>query len=114
MRNEQTDTLIINSPFGLESLNSVYYLPSSDAITTHVAACCNNRPPPKEIINNVYELPTIEPAIQYLHGAAGFPTKATWLRAIRKGSYLSWPFWVSSDSGKYLLTFLTLTRGQDR
>ena len=45
VRNEQTDTLILNIPSGLESLNSVYSLPSSDAITTHVAACCNNRPP---------------------------------------------------------------------
>ena len=24
------------------------------------------------------------------------------------------PFWVSSDSGKYLLTFFILTRGHDR
>ena len=91
MKNEQTDTLILNSPSGLESLNSVYSLPSSDRITTHVAACCDNRPPPTEVINNVYELPNIDPAIKYLHGAAGFPTKATWLKAIRKGSYLSWP-----------------------
>ena len=46
VKNEQTDTLILNSPSGLESLNSVYSLPSSDAITTHVAACCDNQPPP--------------------------------------------------------------------
>ena len=32
----------------------------------------------------------IEPAICYLHGATGFPTKATWLKDIRDGNYLSW------------------------
>ena len=99
VRNEQTDTLILNSPSGLESLNSMYSLPSNDAITTHVTACCDNRPPPTEVINNVYELPTIDPAIRYLHGAAGFPTTATWLKAIRKGSYLSWPLDVYKRPG---------------
>ena len=57
--------------------------------------------PPAEVINNVYELPNIEPAIRYLHGAAGFPTKATWLKAIRKGSYLSWPLVNVKNSSKY-------------
>ena len=89
LQNEQTDTLILNSPSGLESLNSVYSLPFSDRITIHVAACCDNRPPPAEAINNVYELPNIDPDIRYLHGAAGLPTNATWLKAIRRGSYLS-------------------------
>ena len=79
----------------------MYSLPSSDAITTHVAACCDNRPPPTEVINNVYELPTIEPAIRYLHGAAGFPTKATSLKTICKGSYLSWPLVNVKNVSKY-------------
>ena len=52
---------------------------------------CDDRPAPYEAINNVYELPRTEPKIRYLHGAAGFPTKATWLKAIRKVNYQSWP-----------------------
>ena len=79
----------------------MYSLPSSDAITAHVAACCDTRPPPTEVINNVYELPVIKPAIRYLHGAAGFPNKATWLKAIRKGSYLSWPLVNVNNVNKY-------------
>ena len=43
------------------------------------------------MVNKVYELPGIENAVRYLHAAAGFPTKATWLKAKRKGNYLSWP-----------------------
>eukprot|EP00804_Cyclotella_cryptica_P010211 CCRYP_013825-RA/>CCRYP_013825-RA protein AED:0.46 eAED:0.17 QI:0/0/0/0.57/1/1/7/0/869 len=33
----------------------------------------------------------IEQSIRYLHAAAGFPTKSTWLAAIRKGNYSTWP-----------------------
>ena len=57
----------------------------------HIEIFKKDRPSSAEEINNVYELPSIEPAIIYLHGAAGFPTKATWLKAICNGSYLSWP-----------------------
>ena len=57
----------------------------------HIEIFKKDRPSPAEAINNVYELPSIEPEIRYLHGAAGLPTKATWLKSIRNGSYLSWP-----------------------
>ena len=57
----------------------------------HTEAFKTDRPSLSEAINNVLELPSIEPAIRYLHGAAGFPTKATWLKAIQNGSYLLWP-----------------------
>ena len=30
----------------------------------------------QEYLHNVYELTSVEPTIWYLHGAAGFPTKA--------------------------------------
>jgi hypothetical protein len=43
-----------------------------------------------EYIHNVYELPSIEPAIRCLHAAVGFPTKESWLQAIRQGNYNSW------------------------
>ena len=39
----------------------------------------------------MYELPSIPQSIRYLHASAGFPTKATWLTAIRKGNYSTWP-----------------------
>jgi hypothetical protein len=50
--------------------------------------CKNNC---KEYLHNECELPSIEPTIRYLHGKAGFPTKASWLKAICKGNYLSRP-----------------------
>ena len=84
-------TLVLDGPNGTESLNPLYEVPSCARILKHIEVFKKDRPPPSEAINNVYELPSIEPAIRYLHGAAGFPTKATWIKAIRNGSYLSWP-----------------------
>jgi hypothetical protein len=36
----------------------------------------------REYIHNVYELPSLELTICYLHAAASFPPKSTWLKAI--------------------------------
>ena len=44
---------------------------------------------PTDTINNVYELNSIERAVRYLHGAAGFTTKATWLKAIYNVTFIS-------------------------
>ena len=55
----------------------------------------------QEYLHNVYELPSVEPTVRYLHGAAGFPTKASWLKAIRKGNYLSWPLINVKNVAKY-------------
>ena len=60
-----------------------------------------SRTNPSEAINNVYELPSIERAVRYLHGAAGFPTKATWLKSIRAGNYLTWPLITVKHVHKY-------------
>ena len=89
--NNNTDTLLLNGPTGTESLNATYTVPRSARILQHIKTNCDNRPDLDEAINNVYELPSTEPTIRYLHGAAGLPTKSTWLKAIHKGNYQSWP-----------------------
>ncbi|KAL7551824.1 hypothetical protein ACHAWF_015016 [Thalassiosira exigua] len=45
----------------------------------------------EEALNNVYELPSTEQVVRYLHACAGFPTKKTWLKAIKGGNFASWP-----------------------
>eukprot|EP00956_Cyclotella_meneghiniana_P031705 scaffold84006_cov66-Cyclotella_meneghiniana.AAC.3 len=54
-----------------------------------------------EIIANVNDLPSTERVIRYLHAAAGFPTKSTWLKAIGKGFYGTWPLLTSKNVNKY-------------
>ena len=48
------------------------------------------RPPPIEAIANVFELKTQPELVRYYHAAAGFPTKPTWLAAIKNSQYASW------------------------
>ncbi len=50
-----------------------------------------DRPPPSNTIHNVYELKTQRKLVQYYHAAAGFPTKLSWLKALRNKQYASWP-----------------------
>jgi hypothetical protein len=50
-----------------------------------------NRPPPIEAIHNVNKLKTQPELVQYLHALAGFPTKPTWIEAIKNNHNVSWP-----------------------
>ena len=70
VRNNNTDTVITNRP-------PTEFLPA--------------RPPPTDAIHNVYELKTQPELIRYYHAAAGFPTKPTWMRAIKNQQFASWP-----------------------
>ena len=38
-----------------------------------------------------YDLPSIPALITYLHASAGYPVKSTWLQAIKRGAYATWP-----------------------
>eukprot|EP00804_Cyclotella_cryptica_P025733 CCRYP_002928-RA/>CCRYP_002928-RA protein AED:0.21 eAED:0.24 QI:0/0/0/1/0/0/4/0/800 len=86
--NETVDTLILDSKCGLHFTNPRYRVPTPTHIHKHLQASleCNT-----EHILNVYKLPSITQSIRYLHAAAGSPTKLSWLSAIRKGNYSTWP-----------------------
>ena len=51
--------------------------------------------------NSVYDLPSVETLICYMHAAAGFPVKYTWLRAIKHGNFKTWPGLTYNNSEKY-------------
>jgi hypothetical protein len=38
-----------------------------------------------------YDLPSVPQLIAYLHATAGYPVKSTWLAAVKRGAYASWP-----------------------
>ena len=48
------------------------------------------RPSPGEAISHIFELPSTGKTIKYMHAAAGFPVKETWIRAVRAGNYATW------------------------
>ena len=87
-----SDTLLLESQNGRQSLNPLYSLPTTNKICNHLSSLLDvHCQSPWEAIFNVYELPSIELIIRYLHGATDFPTKSTWLKVIRKGNFLTWP-----------------------
>eukprot|EP00804_Cyclotella_cryptica_P000929 CCRYP_001152-RA/>CCRYP_001152-RA protein AED:0.42 eAED:0.15 QI:0/-1/0/1/-1/1/1/0/229 len=66
------DTLVLDSTCGLQSNNTRYKIPPTTKIQNYLNAFLENE---KHSILNVYELPSIEQTIRYLHAAAGYPTK---------------------------------------
>ena len=98
--NLKTDTLILDHPLRVASTNKVYEVQttkySQDFIKQHL-----ERTNKYEYVHNVYELPSMEQTVRYLHAAAGHPTKETWLMAIAKGNYNLWPLIITKNVRKH-------------
>ena len=55
-----------------------------------------------QLRNNLFDMPSIEQGIRFVHACCGFPTKATWLKAIRKDNFVGWPLVTVENVNKYL------------
>ncbi|KAL7490093.1 hypothetical protein ACHAW6_016101 [Cyclotella cf. meneghiniana] len=51
--------------------------------------------------NSVYDLPSTEQAIKWMHAVCGYPVKTTWLKAIKAGNYIGWPLITFKNVSKY-------------
>ena len=51
--------------------------------------------------SNVYDLPSMEALVRYMHAVAGFPVLSTWLKAIKNGNFNSWPGLTYDNADKY-------------
>jgi hypothetical protein len=51
--------------------------------------------------NSIYDLPSTEQAIKWMHAVCGYPVKLTWLKAIKAGNYIRWPMLTECDVNKY-------------
>ena len=96
--NEKTDTILLDSPCGQQITLNQYIVPSTPTTQEHLKA---NMEQGTDTIGNVYELPIIEQIIRYLHVGAGFSTKTTWLKAIRKGNYNTCPLLTVKNVNKH-------------
>ena len=56
----------------------------------------------KHTAANAYCITNIPALISYLHACVGFPVIATWIHAINKGWYSTWPGLTSSRVRKYM------------
>jgi hypothetical protein len=68
VRNNNTGTIIVYHP-------PIKFLP--------------DQPPPSKAVYNVYELKTQPELVRYHHASVGFPTKPTWLAAIKNKHFAS-------------------------
>ena len=51
--------------------------------------------------NSVYNLPSIEQAIKWMHAVCGYPVKSTWVKAIQAGNFVRWPLLTAKNVRKY-------------
>jgi hypothetical protein len=51
--------------------------------------------------NSVYDLPSTEQAIKWMHAVCGYPVKSTWLKAIKAGNYIGWQMLTERNVNKY-------------
>jgi hypothetical protein len=56
----------------------------------------------KQQVNSMLKTTTIEEQMQFLHAAAGYPVPSTWIQAIQKGYYISWPGLTAENVQRYL------------
>ena len=75
------------------------------------------RAPKKRVINklqqanSVYDLPSIEQGIKWMHAVCGYPVKSTWLKAIKAGNFIGWPLLTAANVTKYFPESDETTKG---
>jgi hypothetical protein len=68
---------------------------------------CQSRAPRKRVTkklqeaNSMYDLPTTEQAIKWLHAVCGYPVKSMWLKAIKAGNFVGWQLLTEKNVNKY-------------
>jgi hypothetical protein len=56
---------------------------------------------PHETINIIFDLPSARETFLWYHASAGFPTKATFIDAVRNGNYSTWPKLTVTLTNRY-------------
>jgi hypothetical protein len=50
--------------------------------------------------NSVYDLPSTEQAVKWMHVVCGYPVKSTWTKAIKAGNFVGWPILTKHNVNK--------------
>ncbi|KAL9183011.1 hypothetical protein ACHAXT_004798 [Thalassiosira profunda] len=87
---------------GVRDENDRYRIPLQQSRTTRTprkptkAAAA-----PLQQANSVYDLPSVEEGIQWMHATCGYPVKSTWLKAIKACNFHGWPLLSERAVRKY-------------
>jgi hypothetical protein len=61
--------------------------------------------------NSIYDLPSTEQAIKWMHAVCRYPVKLTWLKAIKVGDYIGWPMLTECNINKYYPETSEMSKG---
>jgi len=61
--------------------------------------------------DSVYDLPSTEQAIKWMHAICGYPVKSTWLKVIKAGNYVGWPMLTKRNVQKYYPETIETAKG---
>ena len=61
--------------------------------------------------NRVYNLPTTEEAVRWMHAVCGYPVKSTWIKVIKVGNFTGWPMPNKRNVVKYYLETTETPKG---
>ena len=71
------------------------------------------RKEPNESLHNVFDLPSIEHTIRYMHASIEFPTRRTSEKAIQRGIFIGWPMVTIKNVNKYFPEIKETVRGHN-
>jgi hypothetical protein len=60
---------------------------------------------------SIYNLPSTEQAIKWMHTVCGYLVKLTWLKAINAGNYMGWPMLTERNVQKYYPETIKTAKG---
>ena len=64
-----------------------------------------------EQANSVYDLPSTEQTVKWMHALCGYPAKSTWIKAIKVGNFMGWPMLTETNIKKYYLETSETSKG---
>ena len=54
-----------------------------------------------QMAHSIYDLPSKEQAIKWMHIVLGYPVKSTWIKAIKAETYIGWPMLTKRNAARY-------------
>ena len=51
--------------------------------------------------NSMYDLPSTEQAIKWMHAVCGYPVKSNWQKVVKAGKFVGWPLVTARNVKKY-------------
>ena len=51
--------------------------------------------------HSIYDLPSTEETIKWMHAVCGYPVKSIWIKSIKSGNYVGWTMLTERNVARY-------------